>query len=83
MSPEQLYDRKSGDRKARRMLLYSVCKYCRGWHSLGEMASCFSVTLSGLTRPRDRFEDDIRTDGQLRRGWIKIDDKLIKKRKSR
>jgi hypothetical protein len=50
----ELLRRRSPYREARRLLMYCAAKYCRHDSSLTDVAERLGVSLSGLTRARDR-----------------------------
>jgi REP element-mobilizing transposase RayT len=62
--------------EARRLLIYCICKYCRGERSLSNIAREFSVSVSGLTQARDRFKRTVKHDKLLRNLLVKIEKKL-------
>jgi len=51
---QELLQRKSRQRKARRRAMYCVCRLCRQRVCLTELARLFGVSVAGLTRSRDR-----------------------------
>ena len=54
VSVASILQRRSRSRLARRLGMFCVCKYCRYGRSLIELARTFGVSVSGLTRGRDR-----------------------------
>jgi hypothetical protein len=50
----ELLRRRSPHREARRLLMYCAATYCRHDSSLSDVAEHLGVSLSGLTRARDR-----------------------------
>ena len=58
--------RKSGYREARRVLMYCLSVFCRHKLTLTEMAGKLSVSVSGLTRARDRVRDEMPEDKALK-----------------
>jgi hypothetical protein len=58
VAPEVILERKSGQRVARRLGMYCVCRYCRHDHSFSELAERFSVSASALTQARDKVRSD-------------------------
>ncbi len=68
--------RKSPHRVARRVFMYCACKYCSYGRSLTDIAKCFSVSISGLTRARDRVKADLPRDKELKSGLKKIESGL-------
>ena len=72
--------RRSVERESRRILLYSLSKYCRSHMSLTDIAENCSISLSGLTRARDRIKRVSKTDKALLRILDSIERKLINKK---
>jgi putative transposase len=66
VDPEQILKRKSTFRTARRVLMFFACKYCSHERSLTDIAKAFSVSVSGLTRARDRIKDELVHNKELR-----------------
>jgi len=62
--------------EARRLLIYCMCKYCRGKHSLSDISQEFSVSVSGLTQARDRFERAVTYDKLLQQLLAKVEKRL-------
>jgi len=54
VSSEAILQRRQGCRLPRRIGMFCVCRYCRHRRSLTELAQEFGVSVSGLTRGRDR-----------------------------
>jgi REP element-mobilizing transposase RayT len=61
---------------ARRLLIYCICKYCRGERSLSDISREFSVSVSGLTQARDRFERAVKYDKLLQQLLAKVEKRL-------
>jgi REP element-mobilizing transposase RayT len=57
VEPEDLLKRKSNCQDGRRLLIYCVSYYCRSGMTLNAMAKRMSLTVSGLTRARDRANE--------------------------
>jgi REP element-mobilizing transposase RayT len=74
--PESLLTLRGSERRARQLLMYGVCRYCRGGESLTALARRFGISLSGLTLARDRIEETLRHDKTLRATWRQIEEKL-------
>jgi len=76
VKPDSLLTLRGSDRQARHLLMYSVCRYCRGGESLTSLARRFGLSLSGLTMARDRIEEALRQDKVLRKAWRRAEEKL-------
>lgn len=63
----ELMRRRSAHREARRLVMYCASKYCRHESSLSELAERLGVSVSGLTRARDRFAAAFSANRKLRR----------------
>jgi REP element-mobilizing transposase RayT len=63
----ELVRRRCAHREARRLLMYLASKYCRHESSLSELAERLGVSVSGLTRARDRVAAALPGDRELRR----------------
>jgi putative transposase len=74
--PDSLLALRGSDRQARHLLMYGVCRYCRGGESLTALARRFGISLSGLTMARDRIEEALRHDKALMKAWRQIEQKL-------
>ncbi len=74
IAPAFVLRRKSGYREARRVAMYSVCRYCRHATSLTELAARFSVSVSALTQARDKVSSD--SSGRLRKNLKQIEKML-------
>jgi len=74
--PESLLTRRGSDRRARRLLIYAVCRYSRAAESLTAMAKRFGISLSGLTMACERVEQTLRRDKKLREAWSQIEQTL-------
>lgn len=53
--------------------MYCLCKYGRGVCSLSDIAKEFSVSASGLTQARDRFEKAVGSDKLLKNLLFKVE----------
>ena len=73
---EEIFRRKSPNRLARRVLMYCACKYCSHDCSLTAIAKSFSVSISGLTRVRDRVKDGIIQNKELRKALREVESKI-------
>ena len=62
VSDESILRRRQGCRLPRRIGMYCVCRYCRHQRSLTELAREFGVSVSGLTRGRDRVAAALAAD---------------------
>jgi len=62
---EDILSRKGGRRLSRKVAVYMCCCYCTSHTSLTDIGKLFGVTLSGLTRTRDRVISKIETDKGL------------------
>jgi hypothetical protein len=65
VDPDGLLTLRGSDRRARHLLVYGVCQYCRGGESLTALAQRFGISLSGLTMARDRVAESLRHDKTL------------------
>lgn len=63
---ERLLLRKGAHRQARRVLMYCASTYARHQCTLTELAGAFGVSVSGLTRARDRVADLLPRSKKLR-----------------
>jgi hypothetical protein len=63
----ELLRRRSPHREARRLLMYCAAKYCRHDSSLSDVAEHLGVSLSGLTRARDRVASVLARSKKQRR----------------
>ena len=73
---DSLLSRRSPSRDARRLLMYCACIYCCSMKSLSEIATSFGVSVSGLTRARDRVKVSIAEDKQQRKQLKVIENQL-------
>ncbi len=76
VKPDSLLTLRGADRRARQLLVYGVCHYCRGGESLTALAQRFGISLSGLTMARDRVAQSLRHDKTLGQVWRQIERKL-------
>ena len=76
VKPKSLLRRRGADRRARQLLLYGVCHFCRGAETLTALAPRLGLSLSGLTMARDRVQERLREDSRLRATWGQIEQKL-------
>ncbi len=76
VNPDSLLTLRQADRRARQLLVYGVCRYCRGGESLTALAQRFGISLSGLTMARDRVAESLRHDKTLVQAWRQIEQKL-------
>lgn len=67
MKTESITKRRSVDHIARRVAMYCCSKYCCFTSTLTDIADYFSVSISGLTRARDRFEVELRNSNELKK----------------
>jgi hypothetical protein len=74
--PDSLLTLWGSDRRARQLLIYSVCRYSRSAESLTALARHFGLSLSGLTMARDRAEQKLRQDKKLRETWRRLEQSL-------
>jgi putative transposase len=74
--PDSLLTPRGSDRRARQLLIYSVCRYSRATESLTALARHFGLSLSGLTMARDRVGQKLRRDKKLREVWRRIEQNL-------
>ncbi len=65
VSSEAILQRRRGCRLPRRIGMFCVCRYCRHQRSLTELAGEFGVSVSGLTRGRDRVAAALAEDGTV------------------
>ena len=68
--------RKSRDRESRKILLFCLSKYCRSSMKLTDIAERCSISLSGLTRARDRVKRAKVTDKRLNKKLELIEKKI-------
>jgi REP-associated tyrosine transposase len=57
-----LLQRKGSHREARKLATYLCCKHCTSHTSLTGMGKLFGISLSGLTRSRDKVEQGMKDD---------------------
>jgi len=76
VDPDSLLTLRRADRRARHLLVYGVCHYCRGGESLTALAQRFGISLSGLTMARDRVAASLPQDKTLAQAWRRIEQKL-------
>jgi REP element-mobilizing transposase RayT len=76
VNPDSLLTLRQADRQARQLLVYGVCRYCRGAESLTALARRFDISLSGLTMARDRVAASLRHNKTLSQVWRQIEQKL-------
>jgi putative transposase len=74
--PDSLLTLRGADRRARQLLIYSVCRYSRAGESLTALARHLGLSLSGLTMARDRVEQRLRRDKKLREIWRRLEQSL-------
>ena len=72
VKPSALAARKATCREGRRLLLYCVGTYCRSGESLSALGRQLSVSVSGLTRARDRVRKQLEQDDELSRRLKRI-----------
>lgn len=75
---EEIIRRKSPNRLARQVLMYCACKYCSHDRSLTDIANSFSVSISGLTRARDRMQEVVAQNKELRKVLREVESKIEK-----
>lgn len=63
----ELVRRRSPQREARRLLIYCASRYCRHESSLSGLAERLGVSVSGLTRARDRVATALPGSRKLKR----------------
>ena len=76
VTEQQILSRQSSETVARRIAMYCVCHYCRSAESLTNLATFFSVSVSGLTRCRDRALRHIQANRNMRQLMRIIKDKI-------
>ena len=74
--PDSLLTLRGSDRRARQLLIYAICRYCRAGESLTALAKRLGISLSGLTMARDRVEQSLRQDKKLLETWSQIEQSL-------
>lgn len=67
LEESHILSRKGGQRVARKLAMYACCCYCTSNTSLTDIGKLFGVTLSGLTRTRDRVAESIDKDKELKK----------------
>ncbi len=65
--PEAILELRSPHAEARRILMYLSCHDARHATTLTKLAKAFWVSVSGLTRGRDRVQESVSKDKHLRR----------------
>ena len=75
-----IFKRRLVKRETRRILLFCLSKYYRSHMTLTDIAENCSISLSGLTRARDRINRVAKTDKILSRILNSIEKKLINKK---
>jgi putative transposase len=73
---QSLLTLRGSDRRARHLLIYAACRYCRAGESLTSLAQRFGLSLSGLTMARTRVEQVLRRDKKLWDAWAQIEQSL-------
>ena len=68
--------RKSTEKQARKIAMFLCSIYCNSRMSLTDLGKLFSVSLSGLTRTRDRVKQELEDNNKE---LVKLIKKLIKK----
>jgi len=76
VASDSLLTLRRSDRRARRLLVYGVCRYSRGGQSLTALAQRLGISVSGLTMACGRVEQRLRRDTQLRETWRQIEQDL-------
>jgi len=73
---EEILEGRSKHKEARRVLMYCSSKYCRYESSLTKLSKAFSVSVSGLTLGRDRFEKELKNDFRLQKVIERVESQL-------
>jgi len=76
VEPESFLRLRDSDRRARDLLVYGVCRFSRAGESLTSLAGRFGIPLSGLTMARNRVEEKLGRDKELREAWSQIEQRL-------
>jgi putative transposase len=72
VSEKEILSRKGGQRVSRKLAMYLCCNYCTSHTTLTEIGKLFGVTLSGLTRTRDRVTQLLAKDKGIKKYIIEI-----------
>lgn len=73
---ECVLQRAGAHRQARRVLMYCASRYCRYQSSLTELGRALGVSVSGLTRARDRVAAELPKNRRLRATLQNIEGRL-------
>jgi len=58
-------ERRSQEKKARKIALYLCCLYCTSHTSLTKIGIHFGISISGVTQARDRVGASLKDDKEL------------------